>query len=80
MDTETSALGPGYRPSAAACEGGLVFTAAILLEPHGSGTRYTAIAMHPDEGSARKHADMGFQAGWGKALDQLVEVARQGGF
>ncbi len=31
----------------------LFFTAWILMEPEGGGTKYTAIAMHPDEASAR---------------------------
>jgi uncharacterized protein YndB with AHSA1/START domain len=54
------------------------FTAAILLEPHGKGTKYTAIAMHKDEKSRKQHDDMGFQSGWGKALEQLVEHVKEG--
>lgn len=68
----TDALGPGYRPKS-----NPFFTAVILLEPEGSGTRYTAIAMHVDEAAKRKHEEMGFFDGWGKALDQLVDVAKQ---
>ena len=49
-----------------------IFTAFILMEPQGQGTKYTAIAVHPDEASAQRHAEMGFQDGWGTALDQLV--------
>lgn len=67
----TDALGPGYRPKAAA-----FMTATILLEPEGSGTRYTAIAMHADQETRRKHEEMGFFGGWGTALDQLVELAK----
>ncbi len=67
----TDALKPGYRPS----EEGF-FTGMILLEPHGSGTKYTAIALHKDEESAKKHAEMGFLQGWGIALDQLVAHMR----
>lgn len=67
----TDALGPGYRPRAEP-----FFTATLLLEPRGSGTLYTAIAMHVDAEGRSKHADMGFHDGWGKALDQLVEHAR----
>jgi uncharacterized protein YndB with AHSA1/START domain len=70
----TAALKPGYRPQTAASE--LLFTAVILLEPHGSGTKYTAIAIHADEEGAKKHATMGFHDGWGKALDQLVALAK----
>lgn len=65
----TDALGPGYRPKASP-----FFTAVILLEPEGSGTRYTAIAMHTDEEGKKQHEEMGFLDGWGKALDQLVEL------
>jgi uncharacterized protein YndB with AHSA1/START domain len=67
----TDALGPGYRPSENS-----FFTATILLEPHGKGTKYTAIAMHKDEAGRKKHEEMGFHTGWGKALDQLVAVAK----
>lgn len=79
----TSALGPDYRPiirhpdpSGKDCNE-LYFTAAILLEPHGNGTRYTALAIHGEESSRQKHADMGFHDGWNAALDQLVALAKQ---
>jgi uncharacterized protein YndB with AHSA1/START domain len=49
----------------------------ILLEPHGEGTRYTAIAMHRDEGSRERHEAMGFHGGWGTALEQLIGVAEE---
>jgi uncharacterized protein YndB with AHSA1/START domain len=71
----TVALKPGYRPQSA--HGCTLFTAVILLEPHGAGTKYTAIAIHGDEESAKKHAEMGFHDGWGKALDQLVVLAKK---
>lgn len=69
----TDALEAGYRPSRAAPHLPFRFTAAILLEPHGKGTKYTAIVMHTDEESRDKHDEMGFADGWGAALDQLVE-------
>jgi uncharacterized protein YndB with AHSA1/START domain len=69
----TDALEAGFRPSRQAAHLGFRFTAAVLLEPHGAGgTRYTAIAMHGSEEGRSKHDEMGFQDGWGKALDQLV--------
>ncbi len=71
----TVALLPGFRPAASSSDVP-VFTAAISFEPHGEGTRYTAVAMHRDEASCRKHEAMGFQDGWGAALDQLVAHAR----
>ena len=63
----TDALTPGYRPSEKP-----FFTAIVLLEAQGSGTKYTAIAIHKDESSRKAHEEMGFADGWGKALDQLV--------
>lgn len=70
----TSAMVGGYRPSAD--PGPFVFTAAILLEDADGGTRYTAIAMHQDEEHRGQHEAMGFYAGWGAALDQLVELMK----
>jgi uncharacterized protein YndB with AHSA1/START domain len=70
----TAALGPGYRPRIA--PGALLFTATILIEPHRAGTKYTAIVIHGTEEDAKKHADMGFHDGWGKALDQLVAMTK----
>jgi uncharacterized protein YndB with AHSA1/START domain len=73
----TSALRPGFRPALLAptpgheCED-LAFTGIIEIEPKGKGTLYRAIALHPDPKSRKRHADMGFQEGWGAALDQLV--------
>ncbi len=74
--TWTSAMLPGYRPSAEAMKA-MPFTATLLLEPEGkNGTRYTAIAVHMDEDGCKKHAAMGFMDGWGKALEQLVDYAK----
>jgi len=67
----TDALLPGYRPSQTP-----FFTAVISLEPQGTGTRYTATAIHRDEAGRQRHEEMGFREGWGKALDQLVAHAR----
>lgn len=67
----TDALGPGYRPNKEP-----FMTAMILLEPEGAGTRYTAIAMHADEATRRRHEEMGFHQGWSTALDQLIAHAK----
>ncbi len=72
----TDALGPGYRPVPHDPNAPFRFTAAVILEPAGAGTKYTAIAMHADEKGQKAHADMGFADGWGKALDQLVALAK----
>ncbi len=71
----TSALGPGFRPAPYQPDG-LPFTAVLLFEPRGAGTRYTAIALHPSADLRERHAAMGFHDGWGKATDQLVAWAR----
>jgi uncharacterized protein YndB with AHSA1/START domain len=71
----TNALAPGFRPtkltSALPCDQ-FAITATISLAPHGQGTKYSARVAHADEASRQKHADMKFEEGWGKALDQLV--------
>lgn len=63
----TDALLPGYRPAE-----NPFMTAIITLESQGKGTRYTAVAIHRDDAGRKKHEEMGFYQGWGKALDQLV--------
>ncbi len=75
----TSALTTGYRPAKAQADGlGLAFTAVISLEAHGAGgTRYTATVIHADPESRKKHEDMGFHDGWGKAFDQLVALMKK---
>lgn len=69
----TDALEAGFRPTQQPAHLGFRFTAAILLEPEGKGTRYKAIAMHADADARQKHDAMGFRDGWGTVLDQLVE-------
>ena len=71
----TNVLAPGFRPADSAFID-LPFTAIIALEPHGAGTKYTAMALHRDQDGRGKHEQMGFQDGWGKALDQLVAVIK----
>ena len=69
----TNALAPGFRP--AAVEAGanfFAFTAMINLEAHGGGTRYQARVLHGTAEDCSKHAAMGFEKGWGTALEQLV--------
>ncbi len=79
--TWTDALEPGFRPTGrttdnAAGGGIFAFTASISLATHGNGTKYTALAMHRTEADRKSHEDMGFHDGWGKALDQLVDLVR----
>lgn len=72
----TGALLPGYRPANLGADVPFVFTAIIELEPSGTGTKYTATVMHSTADGKAKHAAMGFEQGWGKALDQLVALAK----
>jgi uncharacterized protein YndB with AHSA1/START domain len=80
----TNALAAGFRPAAASGATGtqgancheIVFTAAVCLARHAKGTRYTAHAMHQDSDACKRHEQMGFQDGWGKALEQLVAVVK----
>lgn len=71
----TDALLPGFRP-APHDPAGMPFTGVITLAPEGSGTRYTAMVIHSNPDSARRHAEMGFYEGWGICLDQLVEYVK----
>lgn len=68
----TDALLPGYRPSAQP-----FFTAIITLRNDGDKTVYKARVKHKDAEDCRKHAEMGFHAGWGQVIDQLGTVARE---
>jgi uncharacterized protein YndB with AHSA1/START domain len=67
----TDTLLPGYRPAEKP-----FFTAILTLEPQGSGTRYTAIALHRDAETRKKHEEMGFQEGWGTVVNQMVEYIK----
>ena len=81
----TNALLPGFRPIAAApasADGAgqphFVFTACIDLADAGNGTRYTATVRHADEAACQQHAAMGFEKGWGVALDQMLAMIQRG--
>jgi uncharacterized protein YndB with AHSA1/START domain len=80
----TIALLPGFRPTPQPPapmhkpdDAVPIFTAFITFEPHGRGTKYTALAKHRDEAGCKKHADMGFHEGWGAVTDQLVKLVEQ---
>ena len=77
--TWTGALKPGFRPRTTEELQGVpfVFTAVITMEPEGQGTRYRALAIHPDTDARDAHAQMGFHTGWGLALDQLVALMKK---
>jgi uncharacterized protein YndB with AHSA1/START domain len=74
----TSVLGEGFRPVIASNQGcDLPMTAIITLADDGAGTLYTARVLHANADDRRKHEEMGFEPGWGAAIAQLEEVARQ---
>lgn len=79
----TSALGPDYRPQTPPAQldatdcNSFQFTAVVEMEPYGDGgCKYRAIAIHATPEASKAHRDMGFEQGWGTALDQLVELAK----
>lgn len=67
----TDALLEGYRPA-----GKGFMTASIELERVGDKTRYIATAYHANSEDQKTHSDMGFESGWGTALDQLIEYCK----
>lgn len=65
------ALAAGWRPNRES-----FMTAIITLADHpGGGTRYGATVLHADAAARARHAEMGFEAGWGAAIDQLDRLA-----
>jgi uncharacterized protein YndB with AHSA1/START domain len=48
---------------------------SLTFEDEGGKTRYTARALHWTVADRDRHAEMGFEEGWGKCADQLEEVA-----
>jgi uncharacterized protein YndB with AHSA1/START domain len=48
------------------------------INAEGDGTRYTATARHWTEEKYKQHVEMGFEAGWGAATDQLVKLCEGG--
>ena len=79
----TNAMLPGFRPApmpgaGEAAQGHFLFTAEIALADDAEGTRYTATVRHADEAGAKQHQAMGFEQGWGMALDQMVAMIKRG--
>lgn len=79
----TNALAPGFRPSliTPTCGSetpGFMFTATIELADVPEGTRYSATVLHATAEACQQHAAMGFEQGWGMALDQMVAMIKRG--
>jgi uncharacterized protein YndB with AHSA1/START domain len=75
----TSALGPGFRPTAMPApspEGPppFQFTCELTFTATTEGSRYRARCMHATAADRAAHDAMGFTDGWGAALDQLVAL------
>lgn len=68
----TDAYTAGWMPSAKP-----FMTGIITFADEGGATRYTASARHWTAEDRAKHEEMGFHEGWGKATDQLEELARR---
>jgi uncharacterized protein YndB with AHSA1/START domain len=66
----TSAMVEGFRPQTGPLF--MPFTAQVLMQPEGAGTRYRAIVAHRAADERKQHAEMGFPHGWIVALEQLV--------
>ncbi len=69
----TTTLAEGWQP----IEPWLALTAIITFEPEGEATRYSARELHKNPADSRKHADMGFQEGWGTVIDQLAAFVQR---
>ena len=69
----TLSLTAGFRPAANPF---IAMTAIVTFEDMPDGkVKFTARVLHADAATRQKHADMGFEQGWGAALDQLVAIA-----
>ena len=68
----TDALLPGYRPSE-----NPFFTGILTFEDTPEGTTYVARAIHKNADDRKKHADMGFEQGWGTVWEQLLVYAEK---
>lgn len=67
----TTVLKEGWQPF----EPWLALTSIITLQDEEADTRYVARALHRNPEDSKKHEDMGFMDGWGRAIDQLARVA-----
>ncbi len=55
-------------------DGAFGFVATLEFIPEGDGALYRATVRHMDEQGMKAHEEMGFEAGWNAALDQLLEL------
>ena len=70
----TNFIGPDYRPKSLPAPA-FEFVCELNFEATSAGlTRYHARVMHSNAEGKARHEAMGFQAGWGAALQQLVDL------
>jgi uncharacterized protein YndB with AHSA1/START domain len=77
----SNALEPGFRPAGALAEnscGNFAMTAIIDLKAVDAGTHYKVRVLHADAEGKARHEAMGFQEGWGAALEQMVAYIQMG--
>ena len=55
---------------------GFGFVASLFFSKSEKGSTLKAVLCHADEESRQKHEKIGFQEGWGKAYDQLIELTK----
>ncbi len=73
----TNIFQPSWEPVERKSENDFFMTGIIRLdEISDTQTKYTAIARHWSVDDSKRHESMGFQEGWGIALDQLVEYSK----
>ena len=66
----TDTLQAGWRPAPEP-----FFTAIVTFEEAEGGTLYRARAVHGNEETRNRHAEMGFEQGWGTVAGQMAEYA-----
>ena len=67
-DADTSAWQPSAKP---------FMTAVLTFDDEAGKTRYTARVLHWTAEDRDAHRQMGFEAGWGTATDQLEALVRK---
>ncbi|MFT8244179.1 SRPBCC domain-containing protein [Roseomonas sp. BN140053] len=67
----TDAFTAGWHPA------GPFMVGVFAVEPDGTGTRYRASARHWTREAMERHREMGFEAGWAAAADQLKALAER---
>lgn len=70
----TTALDSTWRPKGA---DSLCMTGEFNFEDHPDGTRYRAVARHANPADCARHAQLGFEEGWGAVTEQLAAIVER---